>query len=143
MNRQKLINILIFVIALMLSVFIRASANSSDYSLPEGVQVFEVAGETFILWPDGTHEQVCACDSVEEVECFLPENTPFPQETRVVPTNTSEPTNTPVDPTDSPDPTDVPNPTKTPKAKCNKGEGNGGEGCDPGNNPDKGNDDED
>jgi hypothetical protein len=25
---------------------------------------------------------------------------------------------------------------------CNKGGGNGGEGCDPGNNPDKGNDDE-
>lgn len=25
---------------------------------------------------------------------------------------------------------------------CNKGEGNGGEGCDPGNHPEKGNDDE-
>jgi hypothetical protein len=28
------------------------------------------------------------------------------------------------------------------KKHCNKGEGNGGEGCDPGNHPEKGNDDE-
>lgn len=31
---------------------------------------------------------------------------------------------------------------KSKKQKCNKGSGNGGEGCDPGNNPDKGNNDE-
>jgi len=29
------------------------------------------------------------------------------------------------------------------KKHCNKGEGNGGEGCDPGNHPEKGNNDED
>jgi hypothetical protein len=33
-------------------------------------------------------------------------------------------------------------PVENDKEKCNKGEGNGSEGCDPGNNPDKGNDDE-
>jgi hypothetical protein len=48
--------------------------------------------------------------------------------------------------TATPNPTNTPDPvtpaTNTPKVKCNKGEGNGGEGCDPGNNPDKGNDDE-
>lgn len=48
------------------------------------------------------------------------------------------------DPTDTPPPpTPTPDPEPTEKPKCNKGEGNGSEGCDPGNNPDKGNDDED
>ena len=61
-----------------------------------------------------------------------PTATPEPE-----PTNTPPPTNTPV-----PEPTDPP-PEPTDKPKCNKGEGNGGEGCDPGNNPEKGNDDED
>lgn len=32
--------------------------------------------------------------------------------------------------------------TKENKQRCNKGSGNGGEGCDPGNHPEKGNDDE-
>jgi hypothetical protein len=52
-----------------------------------------------------------------------------------------EPTDEP-DPTKTPHPTHEPNPTPTEKPKCNKGEGNGGEDCDPGNNPDNGTDDE-
>jgi hypothetical protein len=47
----------------------------------------------------------------------------------------------PIEP-QSPENTPEPNPEPTGKPKCNKGEGNGSEGCDPGNNPDKGNDDE-
>lgn len=64
-------------------------------------------------------------------------NTPNPTET-IEPTSTPNPTNT-SEPT--PKPTGTPEPTKKPK--CNKGEGNGSEGCDPGNHPEKGNDDED
>lgn len=48
--------------------------------------------------------------------------------------------------TSTPDPTNTPDPTQpapTEKVNCNKGEGNGGEGCDPGKNPDLGNNDED
>ena len=59
------------------------------------------------------------------------------------PTSTPEPTAT-VEPTQTPEPTATNvEPSKTPKPKCNKGSGNGGEDCDPGNNPDNGNDDED
>jgi outer membrane biosynthesis protein TonB len=67
-----------------------------------------------------------------------PTNHPKPSSTPEL-ISTPEITNTP-----EPTSTDVsPEPTKTPKPKCNKGEGNGGEGCDPGGNPDGGNDDED
>ena len=60
---------------------------------------------------------------------------------------TQEPTITPTDePTQEPTvvptivPTQEPKPTEMPK--CNKGGGNGSEGCDPGNHPEKGHDDE-
>lgn len=46
---------------------------------------------------------------------------------------------TPDKPSTTPDNT----PKKEKKQHCDKGEGNGGEGCDPGNNPNKGNNDED
>ena len=46
------------------------------------------------------------------------------------------------EPTLPPPPTEEPTPEPTEKPNCNKGKGNGSEGCDPGNNPDKGNDDE-
>jgi hypothetical protein len=67
-------------------------------------------------------------------------NTPLP--TKVAITNTPPPstevvvviTNTPPPPPATPEPD---------KQKCNKGDGNGAEGCDPGNHPEKGNDDED
>lgn len=56
---------------------------------------------------------------------------PPTQEPTVIVETPRPPQETPVPPTEA-----------TKKPKCNKGEGNGGESCDPGNNPDNGNDDE-
>ena len=77
-----------------------------------------------------------------------PTSTPRPTD-GVQPTETPGPTDTPTVPagptvTDVPPaPTPAPEPEPTDKPKCNKGGGNDSEGCDPGNRPDKGNDDED
>ena len=66
----------------------------------------------------------------------------------VQPTETPGPTDTPTVPagptvTDAPPaPTPTVPPEPTDKPKCNKGGGNDSEGCDPGNHPDTGNDDE-
>lgn len=72
--------------------------------------------------------------------------TPEPTD-RTRPTETREPEVTPtmVEPTSTMEPTNVPSPSPEPteKMSCNKGGGNGPEGCDPGNNPGKGHDDED
>ena len=73
----------------------------------------------------------------------------IPTEVSSTPTPTDEPTPTntpPVESTSTPgvEPTNTPtDPTHKPKEKCNKGGGNGSDGCDPGNNPDLGHDDED
>lgn len=56
------------------------------------------------------------------------------------PTTTDRPT---VITTPTPNIPDTPNTSDTPKKqKCNKGSGNGAEGCDPGNHPENGNNDE-
>ena len=77
-----------------------------------------------------------------------PTETDEPRDTKVPPTvtepvltatSTEQPT---LEPTGTQEPEDTPEPTRTPKPHCNKGEGNGEEDCDPGNNPDNGNDDE-
>jgi len=98
------------------------------------------------------------CDYVVAVTQFVEEikihttHTPKPTQTQTPvvtstpsPTPTVTTTNTPK-PTDTPvvteTPTSTPKPTGTPSPKCNKGGGNGSEGCDPGNHPEKGNDDE-
>ena len=70
-----------------------------------------------------------------------PTETPKPIDTPE-PTDTPEATETPK-PTKTPKPTDTPEPTGTHKPHCDKGGGNGSEGCDQGNNPDNGHDDED
>jgi hypothetical protein len=75
-------------------------------------------------------------------------STKKPKKDTESPGNPPKLTNTPSpDPTQPPtekpsDPPPTEKPTKPPKDKCDKGGGNGGEGCDPGENPDKGNDDE-
>jgi hypothetical protein len=82
--------------------------------------------------PTPTEEpQVCSTDA--------PTITPTTEPTR--PRPTGSPTNVP-SATPTPVPTDTEVPEPTPKVNCNKGGGNGPEGCDPGNNPDKGHDDE-
>lgn len=71
-----------------------------------------------------------------------PDSTTTPNPTNTPnPTITSIPTSTP-EPTDPPAPTSTPQPEPTEKVNCNKGGGNDDEGCNPGNNPCKGNDDE-
>ena len=94
---------------------------------PDGVEVFSIpGGQTCVLWPDGSGECFCPCETglcaVEYV---------------ATPAITSEPR-----PTATKDATAEPTPEPTEKPRCNKGGGNGSEGCDPGNNPDNGNDDE-
>ena len=103
-------------------------------------------------------EAPCAIPTLQVLE-VVPSVTPTQE---VVPTSTAipvpteEPTQEPptsvatVEPTQEPTQELTQEPTPEPtvavedkKKHCNKGEGNGGEGCDPGNNPDKGNDDED
>ena len=99
-------------------------------------------------------EAPCAISTLQVLE-VVPRITPTQE---VVPTSTAipvlteEPTQEPptsvptVEPTQGPTQEPTPEPTVAGEGKkkhCNKGEGNGGEGCDPGNNPDKGNDDED
>lgn len=104
--------------------------------------------------------EVEACSLVTELptatstailcEQEVPTETPVVTGTWIVPTvtPTDDPpppphrTNTP-ESTSPPNPTSTPNPTATDDNRCNKGGGNGGEDCDPGNNPCKGNNDED
>jgi len=89
------------------------------------------ATETEIVsTPTGRPPTIIPC---EWGECYTASPTPTAKGTI---------TPTPMPPTDEPTPTAVP-PTKEPRKHCNKGEGNGGEDCDPGNHPDRGNDDED
>ena len=80
------------------------------------------------------------------------EPTTTPDPTQVTPTSTPKPELTPTPSPEKPEVTPAPTKTKKPhvtpqpkptKEKCNKGEGNGGEGCDPGNHPEKGKNDED
>jgi hypothetical protein len=87
---------------------------ASDGNLPDGVEVFEVDGETFILYDEGNKlYQVCPCefDSCEE---FI-DPTPVPNPD---PTNKPKP-----EPTEtlSPVPTATIEPKKTEKPKCNSG----------------------
>jgi len=100
----------------------------------------------------------CCCgQATQEVQELLNIVTPTPpvtnppeeptkppkEPTPTAPPKTPKPTVTPPPPTPPPPTPPPPTPTDEPEKKhCNKGGGNGGEGCDPGNNPDKGNDDE-
>ena len=77
--------------------------------------------------PEVTVEPTDTHTSPTEQPTNLPTDTPPPG-----PTATPEPTDLPK-PTPTVEPTDVPEPTRTPKPKCNRGLGNGAEGCDPGN----------
>lgn len=66
--------------------------------------------------------------------------TPQPETVPPTPQPDDKPEQTPPTPDDT---TPPPSDEEEEKDKCNKGEGNGGEGCDPGNHPENGNDDED
>lgn len=122
--------------------------------------VQEIITEAFTPVPTETFVDTPVPPTSTEKPPRNPEETPIPPATEI-PSETPVPTDSPEIPTTVPpteptqeytptppqeDPTKTPDPepwTPTPKVPCNKGEGNGGENCDPGNNPDKGNNDED
>lgn len=141
--KHLLIGVLVSMVLTMLIVM-GITMVFAEPELPEGVEVFHVEDMTFVR--DvllGKLVYWCTDSCAEHEECE-PVVVPTPR-----PTDKPGDTPTPIPPTDIP-PTDTP-PTEIPstptprpeKPKCNKGEGNAGESCDPGRNPDLGNDDED
>jgi len=110
--KQSLVVILLVAILLIASVM----WVSADRGYPEGVEIFEIPSGQWCVLVEGEFECYCPC----EVQSVC--------EPTSVPTDEPNPT-----PPPNPTPTDFPDPTKTPKPKCNRGLGNGSEGCDPGN----------
>ena len=104
--------------------------------------------------PTATPTSVCVCGATPTPDIRTSIPTATPRHTQeATPTATPRPTRGPTDvptATSTPVPTvgptgtstELPTATAVPKVKCNKGGGNGSEGCDPGNNPEEGNDDE-
>ncbi|KKN14521.1 hypothetical protein LCGC14_0995240 [marine sediment metagenome] len=128
----RLVVMILLLLAMIGLAAVSAYADNVS-TVPDGVQVFDVAGQTFILWPDGTHEQVCDCASLEtDVECYSLVTTLPPTSTADNPNITPEFTGTP-EPTVTPMTSNTPLPNRTPRPSCNQGRGNSGEGCDPGN----------
>lgn len=80
-----------------------------------------------VLVSEPVDTPVCATDVPTEVPTVTPTDVP-----------TSEPTEVPTS-VPTADPTDEPPPYRE---RCNKGGGNGSEGCNPGRHPELGNDDE-
>jgi len=142
------------VIAVVLGVIIFGPFLAEAQSeVPDGVQVFHLdTGQTCVLYDDnGPHPPIlecyCPCETglcAIETEGLAPR--PLPTEVRdggtpePSPVHTFTPNSTPTS-TPEVEGTVTLHPTKTPHP--NKGEGNGGEGGDPGNHPERGNDDED
>ena len=148
---KRLILFAVAILAIVVGFLLVSTAQASG-AYPEGVQVFEVKDHTCVLSPVGL-ECFCPCAS-----CVVP--APLEQPTTCQEDEpcwncetmgngicgdepTDEPKDTPTPSTDTP-PTDKPTvgPTEEPRHHCNKGGGNGSEGCDPGNNPEHGHDDE-
>jgi hypothetical protein len=129
------------VVVLTLLAFVGSSACTGEAG-PQGP-----VGPSAVCCPQSS------CESPQPQPLATPEPTPQP-----TPTPPSTPPLVGCEPTPRPGDecfwddvicawicTPPPSPTPTPKPekeKCNKGGGNGPEGCDPGNNPDNGNDDE-
>ena len=146
-------SIILFPVMFMVFMLVIGVADAFAQSeVPDGVQVFHLdTGQTCIVWPDDSGECYCPCETglcVVETEGLARRSTPTSRPTDE-PSQQSSPTATLLSPNSTPTSTPevegtvTPHPTKTPKPHCNKGEGNGGEDCDPGNHPERGNDDED
>ena len=88
--------------------------------------VYYLEGGMVIVNESGGITFTCGCEP-----CYVPQPTDKPPTINPTDEPTQEPTTVP---------THEPKPTEKPK--CNKGGGNGSEGCDPGNHPEKGHDDE-
>lgn len=107
---KRTVLLVVAVLAIIVG-FLLVSTVYAAPPYPEGVEVFTVLGETYILAPDGSVTHVCPCF----VACAIP--TPEPSKT-ITPTLTT------------PEPPD--------KQACNRGIGNDSEGCDPGNSSGQG-----
>lgn len=117
------------ILIVLAALLVGASAVSADTPYPKDVQVFELGdGHTCVVWPDGSGDCYCACSCQQ-----APQATEKLQDK---PKDKPQATATPFVP-DEPTPTEPPH-----KERCNKGGGNGSEGCDPGNHPELGHDDE-
>lgn len=119
---------------LVLCVFIIAAVGISrafaEPTIPDGVQIYYVGGKVCIRDVQmGRH--FCWCEN-ECGGCDVCE--PCPTKTPCDECKTETPAPTPTPPTETPSP---PGPTPTKKPKCNRGLGNGAEGCDPGNSAGK------
>ena len=136
----------LLAMAVVIATFALGYALGGSINAPH---VFEVAYE-----PPQVIQVVVSCDCCcQECPTIVPEIREL-EETDYTISPTASPTEPPKEPptvTPTPSPTDTPTPppptvTPTPeptkKAHCDKGKGNGGEGCDPGKHPENGNDDE-
>ena len=115
--RSKIAMGVVVLLALALAFFLVITVTGDDGSM---FNWYDECGYTCYQWADGSGDcYPCVCDDCKE--CPVPTKEP-----------TKEPTNepTPVPPTPTPEPTLPPPPEKP---KCNRGLGNGSEGCDPGN----------
>ncbi len=146
--------ITLFAVAIIVGFLLVNTAGASGL-YPKGIEIFTVNGETYILAPNGNIIHVCPCASCR-VPVTLEQPTTCQEDEPCwncetmgngVCGPTQEPTAEPTaEPTQAPtvepavEPTNEPVPTEKPK--CNKGSGNGSEGCDPGNHPERGHDDE-
>lgn len=155
MSKHKLA-VAALLVALLLAVISNASA---DEGYPDSVEVLRIedCNLVCVVFPDGSGECYecggqCELPTATPVASYRPTATDVGDtvEPSVVPSGTY----TAIPATDTPRPTVVltptlrPEPSRTPvveptKVHCDKGGGNGEEGCDPGNRPDNGNDDED
>ena len=107
---------LVFVLAL--AVVLVVSAGADDGSM---FNWYDECGYTCYQWADGSGD-CYPCQKGSDI-CRTPTDIP-----------TKEPTDVPPEKTPTPEPTLPPPPEKP---KCNRGLGNGPEGCDPGNSTGK------
>ena len=110
--KTKILIGVVFVLAL--AVILVATAGADDGSM---FNWYDPCGYTCYQWADGSG------DCYPCLECIEPTEEPTREPTKdPTPPPTKEPTE---EPTPPPEPTEKP--------KCNRGLGNGAEGCDPGN----------
>lgn len=114
---------------LIVALFINILPAIADSGLPDGIDVFYVEGKVCVSNGYGLE---CWCPDECGAGPVCPTYVPTDKPKDPTPTDKPDdptPTFTPVPPT----PTPTPEPTEEPKAKCNRGIGNGSENCDPGN----------
>jgi hypothetical protein len=147
LNRIKDALSLIGLIALVF-LAVPALAQASAVQIPVGFQLLADDGSIMTNgWfvksaivlddPDNRFDIIAleCCDCEEPTIATVPQSErtdPKPTDPTEAPPTATDPPPTNPPPTDPP-PTEPPPPPPTEEAKCNRGSGNGREGCDPGN----------